>query len=328
MSGCQNPKINDVVKHFDNLKLDKIEGQLVTYPAQNYAGNVVESHIQGLALYDGGNNNQIALISHNNKGEPKGYYIASQKIPYEKHIKFDSYDENYNHPSGMQIIGDYLVVGVESGSKGKVRRYDLTPLKTELGIPNCLETTVDSTFNHKLSAVGVTNYFDGENEWYLFALCFDQTVYFYRYPADQGFQNIKFDWSDENKFFFCKLEKDLSQKLKGDFQGVNLITQPALDGKHDKIFLVAFVSESLAGPKYKDWCYLFEVDCGLKRAICVRETVTKCKYGSEKGLTGVHFRYGTGVSITSESDIPSFKLLASARLCVGRHLDINIFEEK
>jgi hypothetical protein len=326
-------KMEDVEGIYDRLKLDTVKGDLMTFRAENYAGNVAASHIQGLGLYENKTPGPTVIISHNNKGASKGYYLVTRNEPSpQTFFKFDSFDNDFNHPSGMQIIGDYLVAGVESGGKGKVRRYNLKPLQNgKMSNPTCTDLTADTTFDHGISAVGITNYTDSDgNENYLFVLGDKMKVYFYRVSADKPLAEVELNWDESKCLFSCDLqyeENGKTEKLKGEPQGLGLITQKRKNTTEgDKIYLVAPVSEyfgiSTIPTKLKDWCYLFEIDLGIGKVSSRRKTVTNCKYGSEIGVEGVHFRYGAGVNIVNEN---KFQLLASARLCVGNHLDINIF---
>lgn len=83
-------------------------------PGQAYLGNA-EHHIQGYAVYDRGDKGVFQIFSAN--AQKTGFiYIAKGTYGGTKVTKFDV-PTGFNHPAGMQIIGDYLLVGMEGNCK-------------------------------------------------------------------------------------------------------------------------------------------------------------------------------------------------------------------
>jgi hypothetical protein len=104
----QNVKLQNVEAAYKNVAES---GTLFEFNGEPLIPNMVESHVQGVARY--GN---YLLLSHNNKGYSQGFIIVLNMKSMKMVHKIDTPDEHYNHPGGMQVIGDYLMVPVENST--------------------------------------------------------------------------------------------------------------------------------------------------------------------------------------------------------------------
>lgn len=155
----------------------------ISTPGQDYQGNAAH-HIQGYAFYDRGSGREYQIFSAN--ASANGFiYIARGTHGGTKITKFNVPD-GLNHPAGMQIIGDYLLVGLEGKKDGKdvgeVVMYNLTSIyrdqNTENNTNSCCENgsgppsdpitliTFDVEGKSSASAVGIANIYSGQYSTY------------------------------------------------------------------------------------------------------------------------------------------------------------------
>ena len=168
----QNIKLLDVPATFSNLPE---QGGLRHFNGEPWVPNMAESHVQGIARY--GN---YILLSHNNKGYSKGFIcvlnVTSKRMVYT----FDTPDEHFNHPGGMQVIGDYMVVPVENShhSQSYIHFYDLSAM-TDAVRPTLLKYSIHRG-SSGAGAVGITNSTANSTEYYLLATYNNGHMDFYR----------------------------------------------------------------------------------------------------------------------------------------------------
>lgn len=198
----QMERVSNGIEAFDNVngtaaKMD-IQFEASDADGASKIDKNLSSHIQGYARYRG-NGYDFHIFPYSNLSGEKGYvwFVSDTKKFYIKlpqtTKKYES-DIYYNHPTGVQIIGDYLVVGVipADGSVATADFYqpsdtyliDLSPLKeskpsTPTRIKKINELSyIKDTSGYKvgsLSCVGVIDF----NGKYLIGYIADNTLAIY-----------------------------------------------------------------------------------------------------------------------------------------------------
>ena len=218
---------------------------------------------------------------------------------------FKTYLQNWQHPGGVQSIGDYLLVPSEHDNQAHIALYDMRTLSVQ---ELRRVETFDLTVEHKAGALGITSYKDADGtEYYLLLVAHldgENSVYHaYRAPAANGLEQATF-------------EKVGSFPLDKDFQGFGLVTE----AETGKVYMIGLWSPS-EGATFADYAYLYELNTQnwtLGEALEERHLTSQ---GGFPGVMGVHFRYGAGVLVTPDQNL---MLYASERNTVlGSVLAIN-----
>lgn len=308
MTNVYNPKIRDVRSAFENIARN---GKRKTYRGKEPSdgeeiADLVGTHVQGVAHYG-----KYAFLSHNRLfSRPNGWIgVFSKKTdkmvywidtPVEEH--------HYPHPGGMQVIGDYLMVPVENGDHDKsfLYFYDLSQM-TDTQKPRRLAYSLRQ--HHGAGAAGITNYTQDGIEYYLVAAYDNGALYFYRSNgktlADPEF-SLTFYYS--------------VSVAQGGYSSTCLLTD-----RSNKIYLVGFWTErpDVAPVDYMD-LYSIDLFSGTISDVQLsRHMVTE--YGGTVGIDGVHFRFGAGLSILSDT---ALKALAAQRNFEFGHVVVNTFPPK
>lgn len=85
------------------------KGEHHTVHAETGVVNLVESHFQGVICKD-----DIFVMSHNQKGYSRGRLVVVPMAGSKaESFAFDTEDEHFNHPGGMQKCGDYMAAAIE-----------------------------------------------------------------------------------------------------------------------------------------------------------------------------------------------------------------------
>ncbi|OQP62005.1 hypothetical protein A3860_30440 [Niastella vici] len=278
-----NPIVENVRAVFDAIPA---KGKKYKQKGYCHVGTTVQSHVQGMALYS----NQFGdfiILTHNNKGYSKGKFITMH-VGHDSTNCHDTPYEHYNHPGGMQVIGDFVAVALENSSydSGYVLFYSLFNM-TDKREPTLLNTQIRReskgsgaagiTYINGTFIVGVTD--SGELDVYL-----SNSV-----PSLDD-PNIK--WSGP-------------LSIKGLKGGDNIALASDSLGN---VYLFGFRTEDLGGSN-KDYIDLYKVDLSSLTLdhIESRHMYTK---GGALGALGVHFRYGAGIQIIDSATI---NLCASER---------------
>jgi hypothetical protein len=312
MTTDRNKKIDNVEKQFDSIS---ITGSKLNLKASGPNVNLAESHVQGVAIYM-----NYYIASHNDKGYSKGIYmILDGKNSYQ----LETYDEHFNHPGGIQIIGDYLIAAVENSDHdaAHIRLYDMSKmcLNTDPKIYPEIEKEFDLyTPSRGAGAVGITSY-ERENKEYFLLCTFDSAhLYFYHQeiPSGKTLPQIKFTHSPVvQKVPNYSQSSYTSLTLLTDISGIVYLIGLRVEGEESS---------------YKDIADLYRLDTEkLSKgesnvAKLIRSRQLKTVHGSIIGIDGIHFRWGSGVKICSSHNL---KLLATQRNFTGGELDINIFHK-
>lgn len=270
MTNPYNPKLLDVPRAFKQVGRD---GRLHQFQGEPWVPNMVESHVQGIARYG-----DHYYLTHNNKGYAKGFLLV---MDGERIIaKQDTPTEHYNHPGGIQIIGDFLTMSLENSdaSSSFVRFYSLKdPTRPEL------LTTAIVRKDKGCGAAGITSYARNGAEYYLVA----------------AYDNGKTDFYESNgrrlgdpELAFHEVGSD--QLPNTAFSELCLVTQA--DGQ---IYGVGFwVNGDVS---YEDRCTLLSYDRNTSTMAVVDVRHMYTELGGVTGIAGVHFRWGAGLELTSNT---------------------------
>jgi hypothetical protein len=287
-----NPMIINVPHAFKQVGKD---GSLHQFQGEPWVPDMLGSHVQGIARHG-----DYYYLTHNNKGYSKGFLLVMDS---ERMIaELDTPTEHYNHPGGIQIIGDFLTMSLENSdaSSSFVRFYSLQDPKR----PELLSTMIVRQ-NKGCGAVGITSYTRGGAGYYLVA----------------AYDNGKTDFYESNgkrlgdpELAFHEVGSD-SLKNTG-FSELCLVTQA--DGQ---IYGVGFWVQGDAS--YEDHCTLLSYDPSTRTMAFVDDRHMYTKMGGVVGIAGVHFRWGAGLALTSNTAMDFY---ATQRNFVGGLFYTNKFK--
>ncbi|HTN18383.1 MAG TPA: hypothetical protein VL092_11915 [Chitinophagaceae bacterium] len=299
-----NPKINNVESVFTAIDKD---GKQTDFSGEPWVANIVESHVQGVARYG-----DYWMLTYNNKGYSQGYLMAVNNDSGKLVLDFNTPDENYNHPSGIQTIGNFLLVPVENSdaSDSYIHFYNMYAMN-DTTQPTLLTYNIHRSGKGS-GAAGICNFTDNDgNERYFMCVYDNGATDFYTSNAKT--------LSDPNISF------TLSGSIKLDQEGYSstcLVTDT--DGS---IYMIGFRVEG--STSYTDYADLYKITLNSKyqpsdmKGIGQKHCVTD--YGSMTGIAGVHFRWGAGIYFRNNNT--QFGLLATQRNFVANNLTVNKFNQ-
>jgi len=292
-----------VAQAFEGLNKTGNLLKLTGGPFYNASG---DSHLQGIARY--GN---YYLITQNYKDHDSGrlYFFDATTLKYvnDLHLHADSsaqnsHDHCYNHPGGIQVIGNYLLIPIQTQDykQSLIQLWDISSLDNgDTNIKQLSNDFIPDSDNKEIGGIGIT----AVSGTFLVAACNNTVLYFYQSTGD----NLE---SASFSFLFQYQMQDSADE-------VCLITEETTNA----IFLIALYS--LGDEPMVDYATLYQVDLANKTLDQVqnRHFVTVTPLGI-LSYQDVHFRYGSGINITDEG---ALNLLATERV-MQPHCDINIFE--
>ena len=273
----------DVKNKFAALPIDGVQSNLEGFPG-SYDPTV--NHIQGYAQYDSCDHTRYSILTHSVGTAPYAHIVAGPKTGSDK-WGFKTYLQNWKHPGGVQVMGDYLLVPSEQDASAHIALYDLRSLAVkELRRVE----TFDLAVSHKAGALGITSYEDKNGiEYYVMIVAHldgENTVYHvYRALASNGIENARF--SEVGSF-----ESDK------DFQGFGLITE---DGTND-IYMIGLWSPS-EGVTFADYAYLYQLNTETWTIGEALQQIHMVSVGGMAGMMGVHFRYGANVYVADDGTL-------------------------
>lgn len=264
-------------------EFDGVQSNLEGFPG-SYDPTV--NHIQGYAQYDSCDHTRYSILTHSVGTAPYAHIVAGPKTGSDK-WGFKTYLQNWRHPGGVQVMGDYLLVPSEQDASAHIALYDLRSLAVkELRRVE----TFDLAVSHKAGALGITSYEDKNGiEYYVMIVAHldgENTVYHvYRALASNGIENARF--SEVGSF-----ESDK------DFQGFGLITE---DGTND-IYMIGLWSPS-EGVTFADYAYLYQLNTETWTIGEALQQIHMVSVGGMAGMMGVHFRYGANVYVADDGTL-------------------------
>lgn len=309
MTHYENNKMHDVLDFWESFKVDY--GKRSHSPSgEPGVPNMVESHIQGFGrVYDEKLKKYLCVASHNNKGYSKGFMMYLNCGKSGEAIKQDVPIEHYNHPGGLQVVGNYMFIAVENSGYNSsfVRLCDLSNLFSS-GKPDWIDTEkfVISMPDHGAGMVGATRYTDADGkEQMLITPCDNGILYIYKVEAG----------NDLPVAASAKPVLLNKQRICDDVQNLCLVTQ-----EDNTVFLVAFCS-SKSGTSFKDTLELWKCNMDSGKPLFSRVGDPFHVKTSGGGAAGVHFRYGAGMRICGDN---TMEFYATQRNFVGGSMTYDI----
>ena len=199
---------------------------------------------------------------------------------------------DWNHPGGIQCIGQYLFVPCEKNTQSIVLIYDLAN--------SSYEPVKTIEFNHRAGCLGITDFKYDDNLYYLLIIG-DGTryhIYTSEVPDDGDISKVSF--SAKGNFILEKIPQLKDTKNDPGCQGLSLIT----DTKNN-VFMIALYSND-SGLMYVDWGYLmnFKIEKDKITPDIITITGKHLKNKSEvSSILGMHFRWGACIRITPDGRI-------------------------
>ena len=303
----------------------KIDGK--NWPNVEEASN----HIQGYAYYK----NLFHIFSHSdNKDYGRLIFVSTtgevkNNVEYkpDKVYTVNTPLDKYNHVGGIQIIGDYLLVGTAKDDKhGKIWLYDLTTINTSdpgkpfLGDPKLLRDNIPEA-----SAVGVTditllnnNTVSADKSVYAVGVLSGKELVLYSSNAvDTGKIMDVTSLQYQNRYIF---------DTSGEYQSIGLFC--AAD---KSLCMVGFRAISTGSWKDEYDVYQLTDKEGFFREnprILLNDVHVTCHHGAMPGSYGVHFRWGAGFQIIGDGEYSSqIRLFATQRNHANSEVAINVFSE-
>lgn len=270
-------EVSDVSEVFHSLPVDGTLCSLEGFPG-SYDPTV--NHIQGYSLYNTKDHFPYVILTHSVSTASYAHIVAGPKLEDEK-WGFKTFLQDWRHPGGIQVIGDYVLVPSEHESSAHVALYDLRTLTVE---ELRRVEGFDLAVNHKAGALGVTSYHDASGtEYYVLIIAHldnENSVYHvYRAPAADGIETATF--TEVGSFPYGK-----------DFQGFGLITEE----ETNNIYMIGLWSPS-EGATFADYAYLYRLDTETWTIGEALDSIHMVSTGGLPGMMGVHFRYGAGTYV-------------------------------
>lgn len=291
---AQNVKVPDVYSLLK--KINKL-GQPVEWDSGLIG---IKGHVQGVASKD-----DLVYISQNVTSSINVFSISKEDMG---EIGVITLDTDLPHYGGIQRIGDYLAVPVEtdgdSNYRSEIRFIDLT---TNKEIPNlCLRRE-----GCKAGAVGITNYTNNGTEHTMLVVHDNGVLDFY--DTDTLLEpSIHFNLIPNNS---CKLTRG--------YDNIALVVD-----LQQQIFMLGFWTEGIKGNKeaksafYPDYIDLLQIKYSSSKISCelLHEKIRFDTQDIGVGILDPHFRYGGGIDILTKDQV---RILASSRL--ESYLNVNFF---
>lgn len=276
-------KLANVRAKFAALPISGVQTNLEGFPGSY---DPIVNHIQGYAQYDSDDNIRYSILTHSVGTASYAHIVAGPKAGSEK-WGFKTHLQDWRHPGGIQVIGDYLLVPSEQDASAQIALYDLRSLAVkELRRVE----TFDLAVNHKAGALGITSFEDANGiEYYVMIVAHlngEDTVYHvYRALAANGIENAQF--SEVGSFASVK-----------DFQGFGLVTEETTN----HIYMIGLWSPS-EGATFADYAYLYELNTETWTISEELDQIHMVSVGGVAGMMGVHFRYGANVYVADDGTL-------------------------
>lgn len=304
MTVGREPALADVPQAFAAVAT---KGHQIDIAGDPFLGIDAQSHVQGVARYK-----QWWILSYSHLISDHGYLLAIDADRRQLVSKVATPATKLDHPGGIQMCGEFLVVPVEkcaSGEKGsQILLYDLSKFD---GHTWPAPRVIVERSARRCGAAGIT---------------------LIEYPAFGAFPVHLVVGHDNGRLHFYYSN---GQPLDGAFvhfedcfhteipnagtEAVALVT-----GWDRRPYLIALRSAwSWAHACFEDHVALYAIDLEHGRLAQIgdaRHLVTD--HGAIVGASGVHLRWGAGIRVVSERAI---EVLATQQHFVGRRMTLNVF---
>lgn len=291
MARNQNPKIDNVEEKWKEFR-EGYECKKDSFKGEPWVPNMAESHIQGFGILTDSKGKEYGIASHNNKGYSKGFMMYLNCGKGGEAIKQDVPVEHYNHPGGIQIVGDYVFLAVENSDNNKsyIRLCDLSNLFiNEEPVWIAKEDFIIDMPSHGAAAVAATRYCSKDGEKMMIVPCTPSKLFIYRTDAGEKLPVA----GAKNELLATQMIEKISEDAAGNIQNINLVTQKNENGE-DSVYMFVYISKG-KGVSFSDSMELWKFDPDNKKFIKVGENFHIKSSGG--GAAGIHFRYGAGLQI-------------------------------
>jgi len=312
-------ELDKLPNEWDNYKVDNIEQALDSMSDKKgtkgilhtFEGNIgglpiapLTSHVQGVARYK-----NYLIMTHNSESDSADYgsIVILSEEKKKAVYRINTSDKGYNHPGGIQQIGNYLAVSLENNSKSLIRFYDLSQMSdTEKHPPVLLETKIIRD-NNTAGAVGITTYRENGIDHFLLAVHAGGDVDFYK-------SNGKLLSDPE-----CKFDLIFNTKITSA-DNVCLVTVDT-----EKIYLVGFRSTEKGSLPYEDYVDLYSININTNTVKFIESYHYITRHETSIAGLGVHFRYGAGIQVVSPRQINVLATRRNFSISEKSYMEINIF---
>ncbi len=256
-------------------------------------------HLQGIQRMDIGSREYLIVSGSSDDAAyfivvgktSRGYGIVQRKIIC---------GEPYRHAGGIQVIGDYLAVGVEDNlerNRSRVYFFNVSNPEEPIGKPII---TIQREGAEKLSTAGAVAVAKRARDYLLIVGSWDSdTLDFYRSNSvalgecgSDGKSRCEFTyWQTWSKDDACK--ENWCDETWGSYQNLNLVSDI-----HDRLFMIGYYCNA----DNEDYVDLYSLDFGKSPSEMIRKEsskIAKCKQGAS-------FKYGGGGYIKDEDSLVSY----------------------
>lgn len=258
-------------------------------------------HFQGIqSFYESSLNRQIFFISCDS--DLKAYFVTVTfdaalqtpgEIRYLQYLPSDGIQPPLRHAGGIQLIGNYLVVGVEDNQnklRSQVQFWDVSdPFAPKQGTHLTVIRESTTPKNKTAGAVGIVK---RVNDHVLVVANWDAKALDIYTSNGLPLNNNACRFTFTLRWVSSEANRDQwkPNEVWGNYQSINLVC----DRKFN-IFLLGFYTNK----KSKDFIDLFSVDLSKDTPNIIRKISDKQMVLIE----GVHFRYSGGVFIKSSTEL-------------------------
>ena len=158
-----------VVPALERLRSPGVTGKIVGKSIPIRKPLHLKNHVQGVAI-----RGSYAMVTTSVRG---GFIVTATGDGRDFEYEFRRGIKGFEHPGGIQAIGEWLAVGVEGDGRSEIRFYRYR----ERLLPGKHLTIVRDKALGQAGSVGIANYDTLDGERYLLATCPDaRRVHFYR----------------------------------------------------------------------------------------------------------------------------------------------------
>lgn len=295
-----NPQLEDPIAAFANIPPDARQVQFRKGTSRFLRGG----HFQGIqSFFDRESNKQICFLTRDS--DTKAYFLAVEFDPgpqgvgtirHFQELPSDGKQPPLKHPGGTQLIGDYLVVGVEDNQdkrRSQVQFWDVSnPCAPVVRGPLTIRRQSNVPKDRTAGAVGIvkraTDHLLVVGNWDSRVLDF-YTSNGLPLSDDRCRFSLQVRWSAAG----AVRARWHPNRAWGNYQGLNLVSDPGF-----KVYLLGFHTNNLR----HDVIDLFSVDLSQASSDIIQKAMSKRLH--LRG--GTHFQYSGGIFVKSSRELVSY----------------------
>ncbi len=316
-----NLPLSDAQKAFDNL--NEI-GTVVTLRGGPHHASLSESHLQGIAQYFDPQGRRYYLITQNRHDHTDGSIYLFSDTEYIGavllHVDLgatESAHDRFNHPGGLQCVGDYFVVPVQTQDY-KSTYIQLYSISAPTGQPPAISLAVND-YIPEWRHLGIGSIGVGAAKDTLCVAGLDgSTLLFF---ASTSGDITRPEFAPAGSYEIPSEITFFESVVKLAPQFVQIVTDT-----DDNLYVVIHTVINDASLSYTDLAFLFSLDFETTSDGSMTPTLKLLKERhfvceGTSGAAGISFRFAVGVSVVPGSHL---QLLATARV-MGRTCEIDKF---